>query len=244
MKRRVLVTAAVLTASLILTATPAFAAWVVKNITGSATVAATTMPGPSATLGAAPAPAANSTTVQVTFGTLSIKGTPLGSASLGGGYEVSRYSAPANGSALATTTCSTSPCSITNVPDGSWYFAVTPVLMSWRGTTTPVRTRTVVDATPPSGLTITGVGAGGNSETLSGNAGTSSTDQTTVSVVVCPTGSFPCANPEVSATRSVTSGTWSWNTGGIGNKKTHYAQVTQLDSAGNQATAVFGPFTT
>jgi hypothetical protein len=239
--KKVLLTIA-LTTSLTLAAAPAFGAWIAGNA-GQATVSAAVMPAASGSAAAAPTPAANSSTVQVTFSAVSFKGAALSSHD-GGGYVVSRFPAATGGSAAATTTCSSSPCSVAGVPDGIWYVDVSPALQNWRGAATATRAQVVVDTTPPSGLSITGVGAVNNAETLSGNAGIAGTDQQSVTVVVCATNTFPCANSEAQVTSSVTNGSWSWTTHGLGNKKTHYAQVTQSDATGNVSAAVFGPFTT
>ncbi len=103
-----------------------------------------------------------------------------------------------------------------------------------------------VDTTPPAGLTIIPAGGSGHSETFSGQAGHAAGDILSVTVVVCAVDSFPCASPEATVTGTV-DGTGAWSasgTGNLGNNKTHFAQVTQKDAAGNTSTATSAQFTT
>jgi hypothetical protein len=71
-------------------------------------------------------------------------------------YNVGRYAATSGGSALATSSCAGGSsggfvqCTITGVPAGTWFFGVSPVLLSWTGSE-GARTSVVVplDTTPP-----------------------------------------------------------------------------------------------
>ena len=99
-----------------------------------------------------------------------------------------------------------------------------------------------IDITAPSGLTIT-ASVSGNKATLSGSAGTASGDSSTVSVMVCPTNTFPCSPAEHSATPAVSGGLWTSTTGKLGNGNKHFARVTQLDTAGNSAGNTTAQFT-
>lgn len=88
-----------------------------------------------------------------------------------GGYLVSRYPTASGGSAVAAAqgTCAATPvtatsCTETDVPGGTWYYTVTPVLGNWHGTESPRAnaidtTDTFVLALPGGTTTLTAGGA-------------------------------------------------------------------------------------
>jgi hypothetical protein len=123
---------------------------------------------------------------------------------------------------------------------------ITATATSGSGTSGPSNALSVtIDTTAPQGLAVSGSGLSGHHAQLSGQAGSASGDAASVFVVVCATNSFPCASPQASSTRTVTNGTWSWpdTNSNLGNT-THYAQVTQTDTAGNSASKISAQFTT
>jgi len=92
-----------------------------------------------------------------------------------GGYLVSRYPGASGGSATAAAqgTCAAIPvtaltCTEANVPAGTWYYAVTPILGSWRGNESPRSTGAPVAGVAtfalswPSGTTTLTAGSGTN----------------------------------------------------------------------------------
>ena len=89
--------------------------------------------------GGAPTAAANNGSINLTW--------PAGSTVAGhavGGYLVNRYAAGSGGTATpaAQGTCAAGPvsattCTETNLPAGTWYYTVTPVLGAWHGAESP-----------------------------------------------------------------------------------------------------------
>jgi hypothetical protein len=112
-----------------------------------------------------------------------------------------------------------------------------------------------VDNTAPTPLTINEAAATGHAAKFTGTAGKATGDNTSVTVVVCTTNTFPCTGTlNATLTPSVSSSTGNWppsgtadassTTGGIGNGTTHFAQVSQSDAAGNVSKQTTAQFTT
>ncbi|HVW34109.1 MAG TPA: hypothetical protein VHL53_16350 [Acidimicrobiia bacterium] len=230
MKR--LTAAVATTLAVVIPATGAFAAWSATISSGSGRSAARTLPAASGSPTAAPTPALNSGTVRVTFATASFPGATLS-------YAVNRYAAPSGGTALASTACATSPCTIA-VPDGTWYFDAAPALQNWRGTATATRAMAVVDTTGPT-VTVVLANGGGNSKI--DVSGTASTTDGKVTVFLCR--STPCSSGNAAQTLSnlavAANGSYSATANNPGTG-TWYATATQTDAVGNVGTATAGPF--
>jgi hypothetical protein len=108
-----------------------------------------------------------------------------------------------------------------------------------------------VDNTAPTPLTINAPSLSNGKATFSGTGGRATGDATTVTVVVCNNNVFPCTGTgntvefgPASAVVSPSTGAWtSAQSGNLGNNKTHYAQASQSDAAGNVSTATTAQFT-
>lgn len=107
-------------------APPVFAAWSVSGA-GPSAGAATTMP-----IGSAPTGSATSTQVTVRWSVASMaNGTPVA------GYVIHRYNAASGTQATVGAGCSgvtsTTTCTESSVPAGTWTYTETPVELSWTG---------------------------------------------------------------------------------------------------------------
>lgn len=76
------------------------------------------------------------------------------------GYSIARYATAAEGTGMAaagtcTGTIAALSCVDNNVPTGTWYYAVTPLLSAWQGAESTRSVATAVDATPPVAPVIT-----------------------------------------------------------------------------------------
>lgn len=76
------------------------------------------------------------------------------------GYSIARYATATAGTRIAaagscTGTIATLSCVDSNVPTGTWYYAVTPLLSAWQGVESTRSVGTSVDATAPGAPVIT-----------------------------------------------------------------------------------------
>ncbi|WP_026005763.1 Ig-like domain-containing protein [Arthrobacter sp. M2012083] len=76
------------------------------------------------------------------------------------GYSIARYATATEGTGMAaagtcTGTIAALSCVDNNVPTGTWYYAVTPLLSAWQGAESTRSVATAVDATPPVAPVIT-----------------------------------------------------------------------------------------
>ncbi|MFW0771801.1 hypothetical protein ACLRGI_01360 [Paenarthrobacter nitroguajacolicus] len=105
--------------------------------------------------GARPATAVSGTSVTVTWAaSTTTAGRPVK------GYSVARYATATNGTGIAAAgTCAGTiaalSCVDSNVPTGTWYYAVTPLLSAWQGAESIRSAATALDATPPGAPVIT-----------------------------------------------------------------------------------------
>ncbi|MEQ4564607.1 hypothetical protein [Paenarthrobacter sp. CAP02] len=107
--------------------------------------------------GAKPTTAVSGANVTVSWAaTTTAAGRPVG------GYSIARYGTATGGTKVpATGGCSSSvaglSCIESNVPAGTWYYSVTPMLSLWQGTesTRSVGTTPVTDTTPPLAPVVT-----------------------------------------------------------------------------------------
>jgi len=106
--------------------TVAYAAWQAHGASTIAWGKATTMPS-----GPTPSASASGTSVTVSWSTVKVGGSPVG------GYVVKSYDATTNVPRTVGASCSgtltTTSCTETNVPSGSWRYTVTPHSGSWTG---------------------------------------------------------------------------------------------------------------
>ncbi len=76
------------------------------------------------------------------------------------GYSIARYATATAGSRIAaagtcTGTVAALICADSNVPTGTWYYTVTPLLSAWQGAESTRSAATAVDATAPGAPVIT-----------------------------------------------------------------------------------------
>ena len=76
------------------------------------------------------------------------------------GYSIARYATAAAGTGIAaagtcTGTIAALSCVDNNVPTGTWYYAVTPLLSAWQGAESTRSAPTAVDATAPGAPALT-----------------------------------------------------------------------------------------
>lgn len=99
--------------------------------------------------GARPATAVSGTSVTVTWtASTTAAGRPVT------GYSIARYATATAGTGIAaagtcTGTIAALSCVDNNVPTGTWYYAVTPLLSAWQGAESTRSAATALDATPP-----------------------------------------------------------------------------------------------
>ncbi|ABM09622.1 Ig-like domain-containing protein [Paenarthrobacter aurescens] len=99
--------------------------------------------------GARPTTAVSGTSVTVTWtASTTAAGRPVT------GYSIARYATATAGTGIAaagtcTGTIAALSCVDNNVPTGTWYYAVTPLLSAWQGAESTRSTATAMDATPP-----------------------------------------------------------------------------------------------
>lgn len=106
--------------------------------------------------GSTPARSLNGTNVTVSWAAVA---TPGGHAVAG--YTVARYSSPSGGIKVpAGGGCAGSvsglSCIEQSVPDGTWYYAVTPVISLWTGTESDRSAGVAIDTTPPT-ISVTSI---------------------------------------------------------------------------------------
>lgn len=105
--------------------------------------------------GARPATAVSGTSVSVIWAaSTTTAGRPVT------GYSIARYATAAAGTRIAaggtcTGTIAALSCVDSNVPTGTWYYAVTPLLSAWQGAESIRSAATALDATPPGAPVIT-----------------------------------------------------------------------------------------
>ncbi|MFJ5957690.1 hypothetical protein ACIQC5_17250 [Paenarthrobacter sp. NPDC092416] len=105
--------------------------------------------------GAKPVTAVSGSSVTVTWAaSTTTAGRPVS------GYSISRYDSASGGIKVpAAGTCSGTitglGCTDSNVPTGTWYYAVTPSLSLWQGAESARSAATPVDATPPPAPVLT-----------------------------------------------------------------------------------------
>jgi len=215
----------------------AFAAWTVSNLNGRGTGAATAVPAISAAATATPS-AVGSSKVRVAFIPVSLSNKALGSHT-GGGYKVKRYATETGGTAIGTATaCSTSPCDVADVPDGTWYFDVTPVLHDWRGTSTS-RARVTVATAPivTIGSFTADTGKGNTKFAVSGTASPGAGD---VKIYFCTSQTCTSANAvrDSEGGRAIVgaNGTWTYTSGNLGSG-TFWVTAEQTNAAGATGSA-------
>ena len=149
------------------------------------------------------------------------------------GYTVARYSAPSGGTKVAagggcTGTVSGISCVEQNLPGGTWYYTVTPVISLWTGAESTRSAGVNTDSTPPT-ISVTSI-----SPTPNG-AGYNNTSPVTVNLsAVDNTGGSGVANIKYAvddgSTVTVNAATAAVNVTGDG---THSVSYTATDVAGN-----------
>jgi hypothetical protein len=104
--------------------------------------------------GATPSASAASTTVTVTWAA-----STLTNGSAVSGYQLKRYNAAgttAQSMSNCTGTITSTSCTETSVPEGSWTYKITPLfLTNWKGAESLASTVVAVDGTPPTGGSVT-----------------------------------------------------------------------------------------
>jgi hypothetical protein len=199
----------------------ASAYWIATDSSNPAAAAGDTLPA-GLTPTAATTPAANSTTVGLTFSTAA---TTTGGRSITT-YTVRRY-ATGSSTASSTFTCSTpvssSTCQEASVPDGSWQYTVAATVSLWQGVEGPKSSSVIVDTTAPTVPTPTLVadahvyGSGGttfvnNGVTLNDAATDAGSAVASVSYYRCPAiGTCNTTSPLIGSSSSGPSYPVTWN---------------------------------
>ncbi|MHC6220050.1 OmpL47-type beta-barrel domain-containing protein [Arthrobacter sp. MMS24-S77] len=152
------------------------------------------------------------------------------------GYTIARYSSSSGGTRVAAGggcagTVSGLSCTEQSVPDGTWYYAVTPVISLWTGTESARSAAVSIDTTPPT-ISVTSI-----SPTPNG-AGFNNTSPVTVNVsAVDSTGGSGVASIRYTldggSTVTVNAATAAVNVSGNG---THTVSYFATDAAGNAST--------
>ncbi|GAA3317630.1 OmpL47-type beta-barrel domain-containing protein [Arthrobacter ramosus] len=178
--------------------------------------------------GGTPAGSLNGTNVTVNWAAVT---TPTGHAVAG--YTVARYSAPTGGTKIAAGggcagIVSGLSCVEQNLPGGTWYYTVTPVISLWTGAESARSTGVAIDTTPPT-ISVTSI-----SPTPNG-AGFNHTSPMTVNLsAVDNTGGSGVANIKYAvdggSTVTVNAATAAVNVTGDG---THTVSYFATDVAGN-----------
>ncbi|MEV8146814.1 hypothetical protein AB0O52_01545 [Arthrobacter sp. NPDC080073] len=182
--------------------------------------------------GGAPVASLNGTNATVNWAAVA---TPGGHAVAG--YTVARYSAPTGGTKIAAGggcagTVSGLSCIEQNLPGGTWYYTVTPVISLWTGAESARSTGVAIDTTPPT-ISVTSI-----SPTPNG-AGFNRSGTVTVNLAaVDNTGGSGVANIKYAvdggSTVTVSAATAAVNvSGGDG---THTVSYSATDAAGNAST--------
>lgn len=156
------------------------------------------------------------------------------------GYSIARYASATGGTRVAATgacsgTLTVLSCVEANVPDGGWYYAVTPLLASWQGSESVRSSGIAVDTQAPSAPSIS-VASYVNQANVSSFpvSGTAEADST-VTLTVTGAGAAPLTQ------RITTNSSGSWtanplNLGAFSPGNIAFA-ATAADSAGNESQA-------
>lgn len=181
--------------------------------------------------GGAPTAALNGTNATVTWAAVA---TPGGHAVTG--YTVARYSAPAGGTKIAAGggcagTVTSLSCVEQNLPAGTWYYTVTPVISLWTGVESARSGGVTSDSTPPT-ISVSSISPAPN------GAGFNRTSTVTVNLAaVDNTGGSGVANIKYAVdggtTVTVNAATAAVNVTGDGNHSVSYSAT---DVAGNAST--------
>ncbi|WP_442543157.1 OmpL47-type beta-barrel domain-containing protein [Arthrobacter sp. KN11-1C] len=181
--------------------------------------------------GSTPARSLNGTNVTVSWAAVA---TPGGHAVAG--YTVARYSSPSGGTKVpAGGGCAGSvsglSCIEQSVPDGTWYYAVTPVISLWTGTESGRSAGVAIDTTPPT-ISVTSISPTPNA------AGFNNTSPVTVNLsAVDNPGGSGVANIKYTldggSTLTVNAATAAVSVSGEG---THTLSYSATDAAGNSST--------
>jgi hypothetical protein len=179
--------------------------------------------------GGAPAGSLSGTNVTVSWPAVT---TPGGHAVAG--YTVARYSSPTGGTKLAAGggcagTVSALSCVEQSVPDGTWYYAVTPVISLWTGTESARSAGVVIDTAPPI-ISVTSISPTPNS------LGYNNTSPVTVNLSATDTGGSGVASIKYTvdggSSVTVNASTAAVNVSGNG---THTVSYFATDVAGNSS---------
>lgn len=180
--------------------------------------------------GSTPAASLNSTNVTVNWAAVT---TPGGHAVAG--YTIARYSSASGGTkVVAGGGCAGAvsglSCIEQSVPDGTWYYAITPVISLWTGTESARSAGVSIDTTPPT-ISVTSI-----SPTPNG-AGFNNTSPVTVNLSAVDAGGSGVASIKYTldggSTVTVNAATAAVNVSGNG---THTVSFFATDVAGNSST--------
>ncbi|UKA63940.1 OmpL47-type beta-barrel domain-containing protein [Arthrobacter sp. FW306-04-A] len=149
------------------------------------------------------------------------------------GYTIARYSSPTGGTKVAAGggcagTVSGLSCIEQSVPDGTWYYTVTPVIQLWTGAESARSAVVAIDTTPPT-ISVTSI-----SPTPNG-AGWNNTSPVTVNLGATDTGSGVASikyTVDGGSTVTVNAATAAVNVSGNGN---HTVSYFATDVAGNSS---------
>lgn len=149
------------------------------------------------------------------------------------GYTIARYSSPTGGTKVAAGggcagTVSGLSCIEQSVPDGTWYYTVTPVIQLWTGAESARSAVVAIDTTPPT-ISVTSI-----SPTPNG-AGWNNTSPVTVNLGATDTGSGVASikyTVDGGSTVTVNAATAALNVSGNGN---HTVSYFATDVAGNSS---------
>lgn len=150
------------------------------------------------------------------------------------GYIVARYATPSGGTKVAAGggcagTVSSLGCIEQSVPDGTWYYTVTPVIALWTGTESARSAAVAIDTTPPA-ASVTSISPAPN------GAGFNSTSPVTVNLAAADPGGSDVASISYTvdggSTITVNAATAAVVVSGNG---THTVSYFATDAAGNSS---------
>lgn len=150
------------------------------------------------------------------------------------GYTIARYSSPSGGTNIAAGggcagTVSGPSCVEQSVPDGTWYYTVTPVISLWTGAESSRSAVVAIDTTPPT-IGVTSISPAAN------GAGWNNTGPVTVNLGATDTGSGVASikyTVDGGSTVTVNAAAAAVNVSGSG---THTVSYFATDVAGNTST--------